>query len=327
MKPVLAFVLGMALAGGVGFLVVHRKRDPGPPPQVTTTTIPSVSAMQQPATSTQPAVSSPEPAAAPGLVSRPPITTSHVSSNRTTNSTAARRGRNAGAEPVRVAQVQPPAPVPVPVQNVPQPPVPQASAPVTADIPKAAEDRNPAPREPHSVTVPAGTLIYVRVEEALSSDRSFQGDAFRASLAQPLVVDGFVIAERGARVTGKVVDVDKGGRVKGVSHLSVQLTQLSTSDGQRVAIQTETFAKDAASSRKTDAEKIGGGAAIGAIIGAIAGGGKGAAIGAGVGGGAGAGDVLLTHGKAAEIPVETKLTFRLRDQIVLTERLAAERPR
>jgi hypothetical protein len=58
---------------------------------------------------------------------------------------------------------------------------------------------------------------------------------------------------------------------------------------------------------------------LGAIIGAIAGGGKGAGIGAGVGGAAGAGDVLLTRGKDAVIPVETKLTFRLQEPVSITE--------
>ncbi|MEO8131445.1 MAG: hypothetical protein ABI822_30395, partial [Bryobacteraceae bacterium] len=67
--------------------------------------------------------------------------------------------------------------------------------------------------------------------------------------------------------------------------------------------------------------KIGAAAAIGAAIGAIAGGGKGAAIGAGAGGAAGTGGVMATRGKDAEVPVETKLSFRLRDAITLTERL------
>ena len=60
-------------------------------------------------------------------------------------------------------------------------------------------------------------------------------------------------------------------------------------------------------------------AAVGAIIGAIAGGGKGAAIGAGVGGGAGAGDVLLTRGKPVTFPSETRISFRLRTPVTITE--------
>jgi len=103
--------------------------------------------------------------------------------------------------------------------------------------------------------------------------------------------------------------------------LIVQLAKLNTSDGQHIRISTASYTKQAGSSHGTDAAKIGAGAAIGAVIGAIAGGGKGAGIGAGVGGAAGAGDVLLTRGKPAEIPVETRLTFRIADPVELTERL------
>ena len=145
------------------------------------------------------------------------------------------------------------------------------------------------------------------------------GDTFTASLYRELVVDGFVIAERGARVEGRVVAAERDGKVKGVSSLSVELTRIHTTDGQDVAIQTDSFERRWDPNQRTDVEKVGGGAALGAIIGAIAGGGKGAAIGAGVGGGAGAGDVLLTR-KPATLPSETRITFRLRAPVTLTEK-------
>jgi hypothetical protein len=162
-------------------------------------------------------------------------------------------------------------------------------------------------------------LIPVRLVDGLSSERSMPGDTFIATLDKELVVDGFVIAERGARVEGRVVASDRGGKVKGVAGLTVELTRLGTSDGQNVAIQTDSFEKRAQQTRRQDAEKVGAGAAIGAVIGAVAGG-KGAAIGAGVGGGAGAGDVLLTRGDAARLPSETRISFRLRAPVTLTER-------
>ena len=106
-----------------------------------------------------------------------------------------------------------------------------------------------------------------------------------------------------------------------MSALSVELVRLNTSDGQRVSIQTDGFERRAEESHRQDAEKIGGGAALGAIIGAIAGGGKGAAIGAGVGGGAGAGGVMATRGKPATLPSETRVTFRLKAPVTITEKL------
>ena len=164
-------------------------------------------------------------------------------------------------------------------------------------------------------------MLQVRLIDGLTSERNMPGDRFTATLDKELVVDGFVIAERGARVEGQVVSSDRGGRVKGVASLSVELTRLRLSDGQTIPLPTESFERQAERSQRDDAAKVGAGAALGAIIGAIAGGGKGAAIGAGAGGAAGAGTVMATRGKAATLPSETRLTFRLRAPVVVTERI------
>lgn len=211
-----------------------------------------------------------------------------------------------------------PAPAPEPVPPTP-PPAPAATPPPPPEPVKAVEPPPPPPK-PNSVTVAAGTLLSVRLAEALDSDRNKPGDTFTATLDQPLVVDGFVIAERGARLEGKVVEAAQAGRVRGVSNLAIELTHLKTSDGQRVPVKTETFTKAGQSSVGSDAAKVGAAAAIGAAIGAIAGGGKGAAIGAGVGGAAGTGGVLATRGKATHLPVETRISFRISEPVPITEK-------
>jgi hypothetical protein len=239
-------------------------------------------------------------------------------------------------EPTRSAKIDPqppkaaePAPqqtaqnVPPPSQQGPMiPTTPTDLPPLTPEnVKPAVEERKPAPPQPKTVTIPAGTLLSVRVDEALSSSRNQTGDSFRATLDQPLVIDGFVIAERGARVEGRVSEVDAGGRVKGLSRMAVELVRLTTADGQRVRLQTEGFTKQGEKETKKDIAKIGAAAGIGAAIGAIAGGGKGAAIGAAAGGAAGAGGVMATRGAAAELPAETRLSFRLREPITITEKL------
>ena len=88
--------------------------------------------------------------------------------------------------------------------------------------------------------------------------------------------------------------------------------------------QTDGFERRADDTHRQDAEKIAGGAALGAVIGALAGGGKGAAIGAGVGGGAGAGTAMATRGNAAKLASETRVTFRLKAPVTLTEKLASD---
>jgi hypothetical protein len=170
------------------------------------------------------------------------------------------------------------------------------------------------------VTIAAGTNLTIRLIDSISSDLVQPGQAFHATIDQPLVVDGFVIAERGARVEGKITDAQEAGRVKGVSRLSLELTRLTTADGQRIAIATQTWDKEGEQSRKSDATKVAAGAGIGAALGAIFGGGKGAAVGAASGGAAGGGVVLATRGKPVSLPSETRLTFRLRSPVTITEK-------
>jgi hypothetical protein len=135
-----------------------------------------------------------------------------------------------------------------------------------------------------------------------------------------LIVEGLVIAERGARLDGRVLEAEQAGRVKGVSMLAIHLVSLRTSDGQLVRVSTDPFRKQGETTKAEDAKKVGIGAGIGAAIGAIAGGGKGAAIGAGIGGAAGAGTVAATRGKEVVLPVETRLDFRLSSAVTLTEK-------
>jgi hypothetical protein len=163
-------------------------------------------------------------------------------------------------------------------------------------------------------------VIPVRLNETIGSDRNHTGDTFSAVLESELIVDGLVIAERGARAEGRVVQAQDAGRVKGLSSVSLELTEIVTSDGQHVKIDTDSFERKGESTRRDDAVKIGAGAAIGAALGAIFGGGRGAAIGAGIGGASGAGSVLIGKGKPVSIPAETRISFRTRNAVTVTER-------
>lgn len=283
---------------------------------------PATAAAPQPesAAAVQPPPAEPEPGpiAAPKKANRPPQPAPRQA--RKPSPFAPVTPAAANPEPVeRPSPVPEPAPPPPPASPTAVPP------PVSAEpdhvTPATPEVSAPPAPQPRHVTLNAGLPLPVRLVAGLSSERNAADDVFLATLDKELVVDGFVIAERGARVEGRVVAVDRGGRVRGVAALAVELTRLHTSDGQTVAIQTDRVFKHAEAGRQEDATKVAGGAIIGAVIGAIAGGGKGAAIDVGVGGGAGAGDVLLTRGQPAELPSEARLTFHLQNPAPLTERL------
>jgi hypothetical protein len=161
--------------------------------------------------------------------------------------------------------------------------------------------------------VPAGTVVTIRMIDAIDSDINGVGERFRASLEEPLMVDGREVAPKGADAIVTVAKVDQAGKISGKEEVAVELAGL-TINGKEYAVSTNYAEVEGKSKTKSTAKTAGGGAALGAIIGAIAGGGKGAAIGAGVG--AGAGTVYsATRGSNVRIPSETLLTFSLREDL------------
>ncbi|MGP0072959.1 MAG: hypothetical protein ACLPWF_13625 [Bryobacteraceae bacterium] len=224
-KLVSAFATGALLASGIVYLAVRQPVSVEEPKRVTAV---------QPSASMSP----------PSPLPAPP---------RTISAVAARKPHPVVREkpspmpppirrekPVAIAKYVPP---PAPVQTVSLPPA-----------------KAEAPNAP-SVTLAAGTLLPVRIGENLSSARNQPGDSFSATLTQPLVIDGWVIAERGARVEGRVVD-------KGGAHLGISIVRLALSDGQNVPIHTELYV-----------------------------------------------------GNVLEIPMETRVSFKVQDSLTITERL------
>jgi len=166
------------------------------------------------------------------------------------------------------------------------------------------------------ITVPSGTPLRVVLQQGVGTDASAPGSQFAAVLADPIVVDGKTVLEKGSAVSGRVVDVKKSGRVKGRATLSLALTSV-LHEGKYVPIETQTYVGVAKDNKKRDAAMIGGGAGVGALIGAIAGGGKGAATGAAIGGGGGTGAVLATRGDDLHYPPESRLKFVLSKEVEL----------
>ena len=161
-----------------------------------------------------------------------------------------------------------------------------------------------------SVSVPAGTMIGVRLGEALGSKTSHNGDTFSATVAQDVTVGNKVVIPRGAEATGTVTQAIPRGRFKGGSKLQIVLNSINIS-GNQYKIQTAAATRALKGKGKRSATMIGGGAGAGALVGALAGGGKGAAIGAAVGAGAGTAGAAFTGNKDIVLPAETLVTFRL----------------
>jgi len=190
------------------------------------------------------------------------------------------------------------------------------SSPSNAANTAAPSTPAPPPPAPAPVVIPAGKILTVTVDQDISTKTNSSGDAFAASLAEPVTVDGQTVLPSGTHAGGTVVQAQAAGHLKGGALLELTLDSIRL-DGQKFSIETSEFEEAGKGRGKRTAIGGGGGAAFGAIVGALAGGGKGAAIGAFAGGGAGTAGAAYTGKRDITIPAETRLHFRLKHSVTL----------
>lgn len=182
----------------------------------------------------------------------------------------------------------------------------------------AAAPTSPVQNPPanYGGVIPTGTTITVRMIDSVDSDQSRMGQTYRASVDEPLQLDGQTVIPRGADAIVKLVEDKQSGKFEGRTVLTLELTHV-TINGRLLDITTGDVSQASGSRGSRTAKVVGGTTALGAIVGALAGGGKGAAIGAASGAAVGGGVELATHGQRVKIPSETRLTFTLQQPVQL----------
>jgi hypothetical protein len=178
---------------------------------------------------------------------------------------------------------------------------------------EAAPPASGAEREvAREITLPAGTVLRVRVNRGFGSDISRLEDPVQGTLVVPVLVRGIEALPAGSTVTGYVSSAARPGRVKGRGRVSVRFTEVLRADGgEHYGIRTRPWTAVAPATKKKDAVTIAVPAAGGAIVGGILGGKKGAGIGALAGGGGGTAVVLTTRGKDVRVGRGATLAVRL----------------
>ncbi|HEX8719638.1 MAG TPA: hypothetical protein VF736_03265 [Pyrinomonadaceae bacterium] len=200
---------------------------------------------------------------------------------------------------------------------------------------RTATARANAPATPplRYFTVPADTVVRVRMDTELNSQTARVGDRFSTTVTEPVYGggSGADVIPVGSKIWGRVTTVTRAQRRK-PGNISVSFNQVELPNGARHAVngsltslQTDNVNSDnegtvtGKGNRKRDAVFVGGGAATGALIGAIAGGGKGAAIGAILGGGLGTGARVYEKEQEADVKSGTEFGVILNRAVSLPE--------
>lgn len=170
-----------------------------------------------------------------------------------------------------------------------------------------------------SFVIPNGTQLVAVLNNDLSTQNVREGDRFTMTVRSPGQYEG-------ATIEGRVINVNRSGRITGRSEMTMDfdairlrdgrtysfagiLEAVRTPEGDLVRVDNEGAVREGDQTKQT-VTRTAIGTAVGAIIGAIAGGGKGAAIGAVIGAGAGAGSVYIQGRDDLELGAGSEVTVR-----------------
>lgn len=188
----------------------------------------------------------------------------------------------------------------------------------SAQTKSKAKKKTVKPATVKQTSIPRGTQMKIRLENAIDTKESKDGDRFTAIVLTPNQYAD-------ATIEGHVSRIEKSGKLKGKTELLLAFDRIRLRNGENIAFDAqvvevigEKSAKnvdeegniESGSKGKTTAIRTGGGAAIGAAVGAIAGGGKGAAIGAIVGGAAGAGSTYIQGSNKVKLDAGTEIVIK-----------------
>ncbi|MDQ3061764.1 MAG: hypothetical protein M3R14_02725 [Acidobacteriota bacterium] len=171
-----------------------------------------------------------------------------------------------------------------------------------------------------AILIPIETELIVELLDDINTERSREGDRFKARVISPNELSGAIIE-------GRISKIQKPGRLKRRAEVLLSFDRIILSSNRWSnfnAILTEVLplkgdnikrvdiegTVEGKSSVKSDSVKIGAATGTGLVVGAIAGGPVGAAVGAGVGAAFGVGAVVVERGKHINLNKDQQLRIK-----------------
>lgn len=171
------------------------------------------------------------------------------------------------------------------------------------------EESAPAQMVPEGqVLVKAGTAIPIKLKTTMDSGSIQTGAKFSGYVSIDVILDSGDIIPEGAKVQGEILASVKGGRLKGVPSITINLTHLQY-NGKYVVLNAVPIQIAGESNAKKTVLKTGVGAGVGAALNGGSGAGKGAAIMGGM--------HLLSNKGTLRVPAGSEINFTTAADLVL----------
>ena len=184
-----------------------------------------------------------------------------------------------------------------------------------------------------SWTIPANTIVFMRINNGVSSKRAKANDIITAVVSLPITIEGRTLVAAGTLVEGRVTQAKPAGRMGKPGMIAIDFGEIVFKNSSRVKLIGTLTAANADPKHKIDPEGsvkaknkgpqpgvvIAGGAGLGAVIGGASGGGAGAGIGAAGGAGVGIAASLLMKGPEAELKPGFPFGIQLSKPAIVSE--------
>jgi type IV secretion system protein VirB10 len=221
----------------------------------------------------------------------------------------------------------------------------QGAAQVPAADSAAATPAPEAPADPNTIMIPSGTKLPLSLKQAISTKNAREGDAVYAETAFPFVMNERVVVPAGTYIQGKIIHVERGGRVKGRAEILIHFTSMVYPSGYTVMLPGSventpgadnkgvkdsegTIQQDKDTGKKVEDAAKGGvyGGTGGALAGGLSGGLTGARIGGAAGAATGIAWALLKRGSDVKLDVGTSIEMEIQRPITVdASRIAVAR--
>jgi hypothetical protein len=189
----------------------------------------------------------------------------------------------------------------------------------------------------NSVSLPAGTILNVKLDKTLATLTSKEGDPFSARVTQAVLLGGKTVVPVGATIEGRVSRTSEPRRIEGKPTIGILPETLIMPNGERFMLNARlldtnlhngTGVNDEGQFKGKgydgkDLTEVGIGTGGGMLIGGLAGGGKGVLIGGAVGASATVAH-WLSKKKYASLPAGTELVMELSRPMEMREAQAGQ---